>query len=459
MRSKKLIIILAAAYLCFLPALSAGDIIDEKITLQEAIDYALQHNQDIAKVRERVNEVEGMKKEAYADAMPQISTAFDTFRYRDPGILNSPNFQSLINDPESSIPKEFIMPIPVTYYNYNLNVEQPIYSWGKMGITKEAARIEFERTDLNIRSKEQEIAYNVAIAYYDLQLSFEQLRVLQKARETQEKNLKIVSDKYDVETASKLDLLKAKTTLANLIPHQLAAENQIKIAMARLNYLMGRKIGELLTPADNLEFSEKPAPFSLERLSAIAFKNRPNLAAIESGNRFLEQQIALEKTALRPKFNFFGDFGWSAIDTDNLGKKDYQAWRVGIGFKMTLFDGMRVSGKVMQVRSQILQNSLMKKYLENGISLDIERSLNDLKRAHESLDAALIAQEAANEALKVAQDNFDLNMATQLDVLFSESQVREAELNIAMAKRDCLAAMASLKYLTGLNVTENLPQE
>ncbi len=453
------ILLLLAVHLAFLPPLFSGDRNQETITLKQAVDYALSHNQDLAVIREKVNEIHGMRKEAIADAFPQVSTTFDTFRYRDPGILNSPNFQNLINDPESPIPREFIMPIPVTYYNYNINIEQPIYKWGKYGKTKDAARIEYETADLNIRAKEQEISFSIATAYYDLLLSYERLNVLEKAQETQEKNLRIVSDKYDIDMATRLDLLNAKTALSNLIPQKLAAENQIRIATAQLNYLMGRKIDGPLSPADPLEFSREPSSFEFGTLSAIAFKNRPDLAAIENNNRFLEKRIELEKTELRPSFKFFGDFGWSTIDTDNLGKKDYQAWRVGIGFSMTVFDGMRTSGKVMQIRSRITQNSLMKKYLENGIALNIERSLKELGRAYESLKAAITAQEAANEALKVAQDNFDLNMATQLDVLFAESQVREAELSLAQAKRDCLTSEASLKYLIGVNITEDLSIE
>ncbi len=459
MMKKNIIILLFAVHLSCLSFLFSGEMDQEKITLKQAVECALSHNQDLAVIREKVNEIHGMRKEALADAFPQVSTTFDTFRYRDPGILNSPNFQNLINDPESSIPREFLMPIPVTYYNYNINVEQPIYSWGKFGKTRDAARIEYETADLNIRAKEQEISFSIATAYYDLLLSYEQLKVLEKARETQEKNLKIVSDKYDIDMASRLDLLNAKTALSNLIPQMLAAENQTRIATAQLNYLMGRKIDEPLSPADPLEFSREMSSFNLETLSTIAFKSRPDIAAIESNNRFLEKRIELEKIELRPSFKFFGDFGWSTIDTTNLGKKDYQAWRVGIGFSMTLFDGMRTSGKVMQIRSRITQNSLMKRYLENGIALNIERSLKELERAYESLKAAHTAQEAANEALKVAQDNFDLNMATQLDVLFAESQVREAELSLAQAKRDCLASEASLKYLIGMNITEDLSNE
>ncbi|MEW5807277.1 MAG: TolC family protein [Acidobacteriota bacterium] len=435
----------------------AGD--GSTFTLREAIDYALSHNQDLARTRERVHEVQGMKKEAVADALPQVSTSIDSFRYRDPGILNSPNFQDFINDPNSPFPREALLPRPVNMYNVTFSLEQPIYSWGKLGKTVEAARIEFETTDLNIRAKEQEIAYNIAIAYYNLLLSYERLKVLEKAEETQENNLKIVSDKYEVETATKLDLLKAKTALSNLIPQRIAAENDVKIARAHLNYLMGRKIDEPLTLADSLYISEDLPSQDLTRYALIAFRERPDLASLDSGIRFLEKRIEIEKLSLRPSFNFFGNFGWSTIEMENVGKSDYESWRVGIGFKVTLFDGFRISGRIMQVQSQIMQNTLQKKYLESGITLEIEKTLKELTRAYESLQAALTAQEEANETLKVAQDNFDLNLATQLDVLYSESQVRQAELNVAQARRDCLAARASLKYLIGLDITKDLSVE
>ena len=113
----------------------------------------------------------------------------------------------------------------------------------------------------------------------------------------------------------------------------------------------------------------------------------------------------------------------------------------------------------MQAQSQILQNDLGKQYLESEIKLEIEKSLRELQRAYKSLEAANVAKEQANEALKVAEDNFELNAATQLEVLDSEEEVRQAELNVAQSKRDCLVSMATLKYLAGINVLDDFEVE
>ncbi len=442
----------------------------ERISLQDAIEIALSNNQDIARMREKINEVNGLKKEAMADAFPQVNLTMDALRYRDPGILNSPNFQSFFENPPEEDPQadpqspfsftvEDLFPIPINLYNFSISVDQPIFVWGKSVKTIEAAKIELETTNFNIKTKENEISYNVAVAYYDYVLSYERLKVLEKAKETQEKNLGIVSDKFDIGTATKLDLLKAKASLSNLIPQAISAENEIKIARANLNYLMGRKIDMPFLPFDSLEPPDTMPELDFQNLSSMASSNRPDLASIDSGNRFLEKRIELEKVEVRPRLDFFGNYGWSAIDYDNIGNKDFESWRVGVGLSFTLFDGFRTTGKIMQVRSQIMQNNLSRQYLESEIMLEIEKSLKELNRAYESLKAANVAKEQANEALKVAQDNFELNAATQLEVLDSEREVRQAELNVAQAKRDCLVSLATLKYLSGINVLKDFESE
>jgi outer membrane protein TolC len=157
--------------------------------------------------------------------------------------------------------------------------------------------------------------------------------------------------------------------------------------------------------------------------------------------------------------DFFGNYGWSAIDYDNIGSSDFESWRVGVALSFTVFDGLRTSGRIMQFQSQILQNDLSRQYLENEIQLEIEKSLKELQRAYKSLEAANVAKEQANEALKVAEDNFELNAATQLEVLDSEEGVRQAELTVAQAKRDGLVSLATLKYLIGINALEDFEVE
>ncbi len=431
----------------------------ERLSLRAAIEFALDNNQDVARMREKINEVYGLRKETLANAYPQISLSMEGTRYRDPGILNSPNFQDLINDPNSPIPREFLLPVPVNLYNFSIDVDQPIFVWGKTFKTLEAARIELETTSLDIKAKENDISFSIAVAYYDFVLSFERLKVLEKSQEAQEKNLKIVSDKFEIGSATKLDLLRAKASLSNLIPQTIRAENETKIARANLNYLMGREIDKPFLPIDTLEPPETMPILDFQILSAKASDNRPDLASIESNNQFLAKGIEVQRTDIRPRLDFFGSYGWSAIDYDNIGNSDFESWQVGIELSFTLFDGFRTSGRIMQAQSQILQNNLNKQYIESEIKLEIEKSLRELQRAYKSLEAAKVAQEQANEALKVAEDNFELNAATQLEVLDSEEEVRQAELNVAQAKRDCMVSMASLKYLSGMNVLEDFDVE
>lgn len=431
----------------------------EQLSLREVIEIALSNNQDIARAREKMNEVDGLKKEAMSFAFPELNLIMDALRYRDPGMLNSPNFQDLINDPESPIPREFLLPIPVNLYNISITVEQPIFAWGKLGKTMDAAKIEIETTHFNIKAKEDEIAYSVAVAYYDYILSYDRLKVLEKAKETQENNLRIVTDKFEIGTATKLDLLRAKANLSNLLPQIIYAKNEIEITRANINHLMGRKIDRFFLPVDSLEPPHTMPQLNFQRISSIALRYRPDLASIDSDIRFLEKRIDLEKVEVRPRLDFFGNYGWSAIDYNNIGNKDFESWRVGVGLSFTLFDGFRTSGRIMQVRSQIIQSTLSKQYLESEIMLEIERSLRELDRAYESLKAANVAREQANEALKVAEDSFELNAATQLEVLDSEREVRQAELNVTQAKRNCLVSLATLKYLSGINVLEEFEGE
>ena len=57
--------------------------------------------------------------------------------------------------------------------------------------------------------------------------------------------------------------------------------------------------------------------------------------------------------------------------------------------------------------------------------------------------------EQANEAQRVAEENFQYGAATTLDLLEAARAVREAEFNLATAVHEALVTLAELKYLIG----------
>ena len=118
--------------LCLLAVPAAAT--EEVLDLEKAIDLALQNNPFLKSVEERRNQVEAGVREAWADVYPQVSFRGGWNRSRNPSLLNSADFEDLIElFPDYS-------PQQQDLYNLGFELEQPLYKAGKIDLSLEGMK-------------------------------------------------------------------------------------------------------------------------------------------------------------------------------------------------------------------------------------------------------------------------------------------------------------------------------
>ena len=120
---------------------------------------------------EQVALLEGRITEARADALPDVSWSTRALRSRDPGLLNSPNFDQF--------PEEFrtaLSPIPGNSFDTYADVKQTLFSF-KLGNALRAARLARTAGDEDVRRARQATALLAIQGYNQLLFAIEQLRV------------------------------------------------------------------------------------------------------------------------------------------------------------------------------------------------------------------------------------------------------------------------------------------
>ena len=107
----------------------------QQLSRAEAVAQALAANPQVKQSEEQVALLEGKITEARADALPDISWNTTAMRSRDPGLLNSPNFDNF--------PPEFrtaLSPLPANAFATTADFRQTLFSF-KLGKALEAARL------------------------------------------------------------------------------------------------------------------------------------------------------------------------------------------------------------------------------------------------------------------------------------------------------------------------------
>ena len=418
------------------------------LTLQSAIEEALTANPNVRRAREQLEEFRLQVRAVRAEALPTLDLAGTIQRTRDPGLRNSPFFSRFAAGDQPP-PPGVLDAFRFGTYFYQVELEQPIYRFGRVRHALAAAREELEGVQADLRGVENRVAYDVARAYYDYLLARERRGVLEAEREARERQQ--VRDRLELGEATRLDLMQAEVALANLRPEVLTADNAIRVVLTRFNETRGRDPLEPFQPAARLAVPEElPAVPSVERLLVVADRLRPELQRFVLTRRRLEEAEGVTRTDTLPEISGRATFGFSSFKFDNLVEPSLHNWTVGVDVRWTLFDGHRARSTIGQYRSQRRQSLLDEEAFRARLASDLERATGDWRLALETVEVAGLAVDQATEARRVAEDLFSLGAATFLNVLDAERALRQAELIRLQAHHAAMSALAEVKTLVGV---------
>jgi HAE1 family hydrophobic/amphiphilic exporter-1 len=424
------------------------DIPREMLTLTTAVEYALAANPEVLKAREQVNEFDQLIRQARSEALPQLNAVVGVNQTRDPGLRNSPFFSRIIEGGE--IPPEALAAFKFNNFVWQFDVRQPIFTFGRVSNALRGARDEVEGIHLDVREVENRLSRDVARACYGYLLAKQNLVVLQSEQAARERQLDQVQARFDLEDATRLDLLQAQVSLNNLRPEILAAENDLQIAVAVVNDALGRPVDApfditlpLVLPDSFPEITEP------QKLMDVANENRPELLRFEIDRKVLDAQVGITQSNVLPEVNATFSFGINTFNFDNLRDWSLHTWTAGVRLDWTLFDGLRTNAEVKALRSQVSQNRFEEGSFRSELSMELERTTGTWTRALEAVEVAQFAVEQAQEAQRVAEESFQYGAATTLDLLEAARSLREAEFSLAQAAHEALVALAEIKYLVG----------
>ena len=198
----------------------------------QAVAVALAANPEVRQSLEQVSLLEGRITEARADALPDVTWTTRMARSRDPGLLNSPNFDQF--------PPEFrtaLSPLPANLFETVADFRQTLFSF-KLGKALEAARLARSAGQEDLRRARQSTALDAIRSYNQLLFAIEELRVAQSSVDQKQGHLDVARNRRAAGAATELEVLRAEVDLENQRAELLRAENQVTAARATLNTVM-----------------------------------------------------------------------------------------------------------------------------------------------------------------------------------------------------------------------------
>jgi outer membrane protein TolC len=418
----------------------------QPLSRADAVAQALAANPNVKLSLEQIALLEGRIVEERAAALPDISWNTLAMRSRDPGLLNSPNFDEF--------PPEFrdaLRPLPGNAFSTTADVRQTLFSF-KLGKALEAARTARNAGEQDTQRARQLTALDAIRAYNQLLFSLEQLRVIRTNVQSKQTHVDYARNRRAAGVATELEVLRAEVDLENARAEALRAENEVAGARALLNTVMLRPTSTPVVPTDSLAV----VPFAAEFDAAVkeALVARPELQLLRTQERVQSLLIDVAAADAKPNIDFNGSYGFAVRRPKNLFDPDFSRWSASINLKVPLFDGWRTKGRVAQATAQ--RNTVTQQIaaLENQVRLDVQSAFDALALADRTIQAAELNVAQARRASEMTEANYKLGAATQLDVVDAQQSLRQAENIRNQALYTHANARATLRFVMGRDPLE-----
>jgi len=407
------------------------------LTLEDALAVGLKNNFDIQLAQNTAQVATNNNTIGNAGMLPQVTFLAST------AIANNATKQEFSSG--LTVDKKGVGSNNI---NAGVYLSWTLFDGLKMFATHEKLQ-ELEATGLIVTKIQIEsILSKIIVAYYDVVQQKQLIDGLKENIAISEERLKIAEKKFEIGSASKLEVLQAKTDLnaqtSALYKQQTALEN-VKIS---LNQILNRDAAIAFEVSDSI-----PVNFLLnyDSLLASVQTNSTDLQLAKNAVSISGLQYRETQSLLYPKVSFTTNYlfaraqnqaGFSLLN-QNLG------FNVGLNASYNLFNGWNTRTQLKNAKLQIAYSNLSYQNIKSQVNLRLLTSFNQYRQ-----DAKILKLEEDNviltkEAMAIALERFRIGSSNSLELKDVQKTFDDALVRLTQARYNAKVSETELMRLNG----------
>jgi outer membrane protein, multidrug efflux system len=380
--------------------------------LDELIRRAVQGNLDVASAKARIREARATRRQAIGALFPAITGSGSASRARTAasvsnGVTVPPSIGNLFKS------------------GFDASWELDLFGANKRSV--EAATYGVDAAKDDLRATLVTLIGDVASNYAEARGYQAQISLARRTAASQRETYSLTQKKYEVGSASKVDVAKAgaqtATTEADIPTYQAGYATDVH----KLSILLGlppASLSRLMARTKPIPTPRLPLP---ARIPADVLTSRPDVRKAERQLAQYTAKIGEAEAALYPDISLTGAVSTNATKIGDLGKNSSIGWSLGPTLSVPIFNAgkLRAAVEVAQARRDqyyVAWRSAVLTALE-----DVEDALVSL--SHERTKEKRLAEAARQyrEAAKLSRTLYQTGTQSFLDVLDAERSLYSAE--------------------------------
>ncbi|MBV6448197.1 TolC family protein [Nitrosomonas sp.] len=317
---------------------------------------------------------------------------------------------------------------------------------GKRNLRKEIASKDADAIEQGYHETVNRVVHDLKTAYFDLGLTLETIKLVEKNKQTLEHFLRIAEARYQVGQGSQADVLKAQTQLSKMLDRLLGLAREQPVLEADLMRALGRgSKGEMPIP---MLLHIQEAPLAMETLQQQALAERPQLLALQSLIARNEKSVDLARKAYYPDLDVRVSYGQRDNMLDGTRRDDMVSMTVAVN--LPVWRGSKIEPRIAE--SQAMRNQTISLYQAqtNEITAKLRQQI---AIAEQSLKSVRLYQTAilpqAKLTVESALSAYQVGRVDFLTLLDNQMTVFDYEASLIAAMANYNKALAEIDFLSG----------
>jgi outer membrane protein len=411
--------LVAAAACLLMPPLHA-----QYLSLEEAVEIGLRENLGLVTADSRISAAGVNTGPGAAGMLPSVTA-------QGSGSFTLDNAtQTFLDGRENSIVGGVDL-----RFNGSVRMDWTIYDGKAMYLRRDQLQDTYELATLAKQREAQELTASIFRAYQELVLQTRLVDIIDDDVNYLNDLLELTEAKLAIGSATRLDVLQAKTDLNELIKSRELALLQYAITAGILNRDLNREANISVTVDTSfLQFSEV---FPYQQWTEMALQTNPDIRLSAKELAIAERDIALAEAERQPQVNLNSGLNFSYLSSNSgflLRNQSYGPF-IGLTASYNIFDGHRVNRNVELAKLSVTIAKL-------GYDQASLATKNELYLLYQQYEYYVAQARVEKENLGLSAENFAL-----ADELYRNGRINQFELRqVRLQRLDIERRLAQAEY-------------
>ena len=429
---------------------AAAEPVEHSLTLQQAVELALQQNATVQIGREKVTETEGKIVSARSQYFPQLSNSTRYLAFSEKQEITVAA-GSLGNVSGSPFPDQDVKleQGDSTILYIETTLAQPTTQLLKIREANRMARADRGIAVAELKSSANETALSVHHLYYALLVAGKEKEAAEASLAAAQENLREAEEGVRAGNLLEVAVTGARADLLQRRQALLVAEKRIADLTADLNDLLGLPGNDVLvvTEAGLPDLAEPARDQAYEQARA---ENGELLAARETLEKS-HHAVRAAKYEYIPDVTLFARHGYQ----DGAPFLEDHVGIFGVEMSWNIFDWGKRKGEISQRVAQQSQAQVKLAETERRLGIEIDKAFRNVERSKQMVDVAREALSLFRENARISENGTRAGTVTAAKHAETVAAMKKAEANQLQASLQYRLALAELERVSGVLANSN----